>query len=1017
MSTRTARACFGAWILVLTGVYYALPGAHLYTWAALGYSCAAMVLVGVRLNQPERKAPWYLISAALACFTTGDTWYNLVLALGDQPDFPGFADLFYLLVYPLLTAGLLMFIRARAGGGTNRGALLDALVPTVGLGLLAWVYWIAPFTRSDELSLLEKLVSIGYPLGDVLVLAMILRMLTGAGRRGGAVTTIGIAMVGLLISDIFYGQSQLSSAWALGGPVDLGWIVFYGLMGYVALQPSMRALTVPAGQESLDMGRHRIFWLAAAALIAPAVLALEYAQGAEIEIARGGVVDAPVIAAAAAVMFLLVLGRVAGLALAQRQAGARERALRQASATLFAATTVEDVGISVQHAAARLMPADQPYHLELVPHVFPGDPEYTIVLMPAEDLPHGGAGGFSHALYGIQPLPSGGYGVMIVGGPQNVLQAVRPSFEALGAQVTVVLERIALTAEVSKRDTEAYFRTLIQSAADVILIVEADGTIRYASPSAGALFDHTDPTGHPFADLFTEDSLETLREVMARIGRCAGDLDGIDLAAHRDGRRVEIECDLRDLREDPTVRGLVITLRDVTERRRLEDDLTHQAFHDSLTGLANRVLFKNRLEQAFSVAVRDGATLGVLFVDLDDFKEVNDTLGHAVGDQLLLTVAQRISAVIGAGSTAARMGGDEFAVLVEQSDSADAAEDLAALLLAALAQPIEVTGPDGTVHQVSGAASIGVATSRDAENATELLRHSDLALYLAKGLGKGSWQRYQTDLHNAMVQRLEMRTALHEAIEDEQFVLQFQPIVELVDKRLTGVEALVRWQHPTRGLLGPYHFVEAAEESGAIVGIGTWVLREALRQFGQWRAENPSMTLRYVSVNVSARQFRNLDFADVVRQALADTGARPEWLLLEITESLVLRDADKVLAELKALRAMGVRIAIDDFGTGYSSLSYLRQMPVDVLKLDKSFIDDILHSRQQHALVDTIVTLAHNLDLAVVAEGIEEPGQHAALDTMGCDYGQGYLFAKPLWPADIPAMAVAPAEQQAVVTV
>jgi EAL domain-containing protein (putative c-di-GMP-specific phosphodiesterase class I) len=249
-----------------------------------------------------------------------------------------------------------------------------------------------------------------------------------------------------------------------------------------------------------------------------------------------------------------------------------------------------------------------------------------------------------------------------------------------------------------------------------------------------------------------------------------------------------------------------------------------------------------------------------------------------------------------------------------------------------------------------------------------------------------------------------MRTQLHEAIEDEQFVLQFQPIVELADQRVTGVEALVRWQHPARGLLGPYHFVEAAEENGAIIGIGSWVMRQALRQIAEWKAADPDTSLRYVSVNVSPRQFRAADFVEQVRAALAEAGARPEWLLLEITESLVLKDADKVVQDLRALRALGVRVAIDDFGTGYSSLSYLRQMPVDVLKLDKSFIDDILTSRQQHALVDTIVTLAGNLDLAVVAEGIEEAGQHAALNAMGCAYGQGYHFARPLWPADIPAL-------------
>jgi EAL domain-containing protein (putative c-di-GMP-specific phosphodiesterase class I) len=298
---------------------------------------------------------------------------------------------------------------------------------------------------------------------------------------------------------------------------------------------------------------------------------------------------------------------------------------------------------------------------------------------------------------------------------------------------------------------------------------------------------------------------------------------------------------------------------------------------------------------------------------------------------------------------------------------------------------------------VSTAASVGVAVSRDAGSATELLRHADMALYLAKGAGKATWQPYRGDLHSAMKERLEMRTALHEAVDAEQFVVQYQPIVDLTGRALAGVEALVRWQHPARGLLAPQHFIELAEENGAITGIGAWVMRESLWQLVEWGASSGDAP-GYVSVNVSARQFRSAGFVGQVREALTQTGARPGQLLLEITESLVLRDAEQVWADLRELRALGVRIAIDDFGTGYSSLSYLRQMPVDVLKIDKSFIDDILGSGQQRALVNAIVTLARNLDLAVVAEGIEEPEQHALLERMGCPYGQGYLFSKPVWP-------------------
>ncbi|WP_433290749.1 putative bifunctional diguanylate cyclase/phosphodiesterase [Actinoplanes sp. CA-030573] len=1005
MTTRAARMCFGAWIAVLTAVYYAFPGSHLYTWAAIGYSSAGMVLLGVRLNRPSRPWPWYLVAAALVFFNTGDNLYNLIVALGHTPDFPGPADLVYLLVYPLLTGAFVLMVRRRSGGAGNRAALLDALVPTVGLGLLSWIYWIAPFTRAYELSLLEKLVSVGYPLGDVLVLAMTLRMITTPGRRPQALSVIGAAMVGLLISDICYGQSQLDAAWSLGGPVDFGWIVFYVAMGYAALMPSMHDLTEPAPHGDTHGGPRQIIYMASAALIAPAVLYLEWLQG---DAADDRVVDAPVIAGAAALTFLLVLARVNGLALAQRRARSRERALRQAGATLFGAATIEDAVDATRAAIGTLMPPDKPY--ELLFTVDPADEPRREPLRPvtAAGLPAGmRAAGFDAFLLGKLPLPGDPprQWVGVLAAPAEVLADLRDAFEALFAQVEVLLQRITLTGEVNRRDSEAWFRTLIQNSSDVILIVTDDDEIRYASPSAATVLGHDDLDGTPLAALVALSHHQTMRDILAAVRAGRGTHGAPDLTVlGADGRLIQVEVDGRDLRADPTVRGLVLTIADVTERRRLEDDLSHLAFHDGLTGLANRVLFRNRLEQAYAAAARDGSTLSVLFVDLDDFKEVNDTLGHAVGDELLVTVGERISAIIGAGSLAARMGGDEFAVLVEEGHHAGTAEEVAAAIVAALAVAVEVSDGIGGTHSVSGAASVGVAASTDAVSATELLRHADLALYQAKGGAKGTWQRYRPELHTAMVRRLEVRAALHEAIEGRQFRLMYQPIVDINTGLIAGVESLVRWEHPTRGLLGPFDFIEVAEESGAIVAIGGWVLSEALAEFARWRTEE-NTSLRYVSVNVSARQFRTAGFVDQVRDAIAAAGARPEWLLLEITESLVLRDAEQVWADLRALRAMGVRIAIDDFGTGYSSLSYLRQMPVDVLKLDKSFIDDILSSDQQHTMVDAIVTLARNLDLAVVAEGIEDAGQRAALAGMGCPYGQGYLFSKPVWPADVRALA------------
>ncbi|MFC3538030.1 putative bifunctional diguanylate cyclase/phosphodiesterase [Couchioplanes caeruleus subsp. azureus] len=998
MTTRFARGCIVAWFTLLVAIFYAWPESHTYSWAAIGLSGVACILLGVRIHRPERRSPWYLLATALLFFSAGDTFGFVGLTTGRTAWASVVSDLLYILVYPLLAAGLVLFVRARSGD-RNRAALLDGLVPTVSLGLLCWIWLIAPYTRATDLTLVEKAISVAYPLGDVLALAMMLRLLSVPGRKPAAVGMLCAGVVGVLVSDVVYGLARLDHAWNVGGPIDLGWVVFYAAMGLAAMHPSMTWLSTdatPADTAPVTARWRRLALLTAAVLIAPGVLLTEHLTG--------GVVDAPVIAAGSAALVLLVMARVGGLLTDQRRANHRERALRQAAATLAAAATTDDVLAAVRTAIATILPPDEPYTL-LTGEPTPLGEDDTLDLEVTLVASDPAAAGFPCALQAAIVVPGtpARRSTVQLAARVGTLRAVRPAMQALLAQVGMVVDRIALAAEISRRDGEAYFRTLIQSASDVILIVGDDDRIRYASPAAGTVLGRPDLVDTPLSRLIADTHHDALAALLEHAR--AGHNDGTDLTAVcADRRLLQVECTARDLRDDPTVRGLVLTVRDVTERRRLENDLAHQAFHDGLTGLANRVLFRDRLEQAFTAAACDGGELGVLFVDLDDFKEVNDSFGHAVGDQLLVAVGQRIAAAIGARDTAARMGGDEFAILVAPAPDAGAAEDVAARIVAALSAPIEISDGLGGSHIVSGAASIGVATSTDADSPTGLLRHADLALYLAKGAGKATWQRYRSELHTAMVERLALRTALHEAVEAGQFVLQYQPIVDLDGRDVVGVESLVRWQHPERGLLGPCHFIELAEESGAIVGLGAWVLRESLRQLAQWQTESPGRAPRYVSVNVSARQFRQPGFVDQVRDALAAAGAQPGWLQLEITESLVLRDAEQVCADLAELRALGVRVAIDDFGTGYSSLSYLRQIPVDVLKIDKSFIDDIIDSEQQRALVDAIVTLARNLHLAVVAEGIEDAEQRAVLAGMGCPYGQGYLFSRPVWAPEIPAL-------------
>ncbi|MET0422679.1 MAG: EAL domain-containing protein, partial [Actinoplanes sp.] len=580
-------------------------------------------------------------------------------------------------------------------------------------------------------------------------------------------------------------------------------------------------------------------------------------------------------------------------------------------------------------------------------------------------------------------------GVLHVAAPTWALLDLQRSVEVLAGQVGLALERIVLGHEVARRNSETYFRTLVQNTADVILIIDEQDRIRYASPSALTVFGG-DPTGVLLPEVFHPQDRPRLSEVLT--GVRAGDevhADRLDFQAIGD---VLLEMHCRDLRAESTVAGVVLTLRDVTERRRLERELMRQAFHDSMTGLANRVLFHDRLRHALARGHRDGSVVGVLFIDLDDFKMVNDTYGHAAGDQLLIAVAHRIAGALRADDTAARLGGDEFAALVENVQDPGAVEETASRILAALAELVDVGGG----RMLNAVASIGITTTPEANSADELLRQADLALYVAKGAGKNQWRRYQAHLHGAMVERLELRSALDHAVHEGHFLLAYQPIVDLATDEVVGFEALVRWHHPTRGVVAPAEFIEVAEESGLIVPIGRWVLRQALHTVAQWWRALPRSRRPYLSVNVSVRQFRETGFVDAILQELAFVGMPPQALILEITETLLVGDHESIWQDLATLREHGVRIAIDDFGTGYSSLGYLRRRPIDIVKIDKAFIDDMTEGDQQMALVAGIVSLAQTLGLIVVAEGIEHPVHRELLARMGCPLGQGFLFSSPV---------------------
>jgi diguanylate cyclase (GGDEF)-like protein len=419
-------------------------------------------------------------------------------------------------------------------------------------------------------------------------------------------------------------------------------------------------------------------------------------------------------------------------------------------------------------------------------------------------------------------------------------------------------------------------------------------------------------------------------------------------------------------------------------------ELRHQALHDALTGLPNRVLAVDRVEQMFARARRRQLPVAALYVDVDGFKHVNDTFGHAAGDELLRIVANRLSTVVREGDTAARLGGDEFVVLVEGATFDVGPELVAERLLAVLRQPYDLSEEAG--RPLSLTVSIGIATGlRD--TAEELLRDADLALYAAKVAGRNRYVLFHSDMQVAAQDRLTIEMDLSEALREDQLFLLYQPTFDLQTKKAIGAEALLRWRHPTRGALSPDEFIPIAEESGLIVPIGRWVLHEACTQACIWRSRGHQMG---VAVNVSARQLDDDTLIEDVRSALGDSGLEPYALTLEVTETALMRDPEATARRLRALKRLGVRIAIDDFGTGYSSLAYLRQFPADALKIDRSFVSDVAASQQSTALVRTLVQLGKTLNIETLAEGIEDRAQLQTLRREHCDHGQGFLFSRPL---------------------
>jgi diguanylate cyclase (GGDEF)-like protein/PAS domain S-box-containing protein len=593
-------------------------------------------------------------------------------------------------------------------------------------------------------------------------------------------------------------------------------------------------------------------------------------------------------------------------------------------------------------------------------------------------------------------------------GPPGVLLAISAALVllALLLQLIGVYENQALTSDLERRverrtaelrATERYYRALVQQSSDVIMVVDPDLTVRYVSDSMETIFGH-------------EPSALVGRKLAAVTGGSSALMEALDRTTIEAPHVSRVEWELTDgtgriryaesaisnLVGDPSVGALVLNTRDATDQVALERQLRHQAFHDPLTGLANRALLADRAEQALMRSARSGASVAVVLVDLDGFKFVNDGLGHQVGDVVLGEVARRLESLVRTEDTVARLGGDEFVILIDDVGGMEETQVLAERVREVLRPRFSLPGWDYAVT-----ASVGVAIgSAPQVDVHDLLRDADTAMYVAKASGKDSVRLFAPSMHARAHERFRLQVDLRGALERQELLLFYQPIYEMYDGRLKGFEALVRWSHPTRGLIAPERFIPLAEESGLIVPIGRWVLQQAIRQITAWDRRHPTARSVSISVNVSTVQLTAPSLVHDVQSELEGSGIEPWRVVLEITEGSLAKDTERTIEVLEALRKLGLRIAIDDFGTGYASLSHLQRLPVDILKVDKSFVAALSEGGKSRELLEAILGVGRALSLAVVAEGIEAQSQMTMLQEMGCEMAQGYLVGKPS-PAEV----------------
>ena len=820
------------------------------------------------------------------------------------------------------------------------------------------------------------------------------RMARGTSRTAWACLSTALAMY-------FVGTSIGVNAWLhdrdpFPGPSDVFYLAFYPFLGVaVALMIKAGAVRVRWTQFAIDatilvVGFGAFFWYL---IIHPA------ASNGEVDMVKNALSQAYIALSCILVLALGVL-LLAG-------AGTVGRRVPLLLCLGFATMFLGDILWSVAKIGGHYLSGDLQDVLYLtcyVPMAFAGREQMRLSAATSRteksaSLPLAQSLPYASMLTAFLVLVSFTRGE--IGSPATVMTIVVFGLALLVMvrQALVLRDDALIRERRAARMVEERYASLIANASDVIMTVGVDGSLLFVSPASERTLGLKPEAvvGKNLIDLWTGDDRDRLRAFLGEVSGSSGETLGpVEMRIERGRGRSVLEIVGSNLTNDPAVQGLALNFRDITERKALEEQLRQLAFHDSLTMLANRGLFRDRVQHALTLANRGRQQLAVMFVDLDNFKNVNDSLGHDTGDRLLQAVAQRLVKSTRFSDTVARLGGDEFAILLEAISTQAEVERLAASLIEKLDQPFVLNATEVRIS-----ASIGVAFSTQEASAEALLSKADTAMYFAKAAGKNRFLAFEQPMQEMLQEKTRLVADIARAIANEEFFVEYQPIIDLGTRSLLGVEALVRWNHPELGVLLPGRFIQIAEECGQIVKLGRWVLGRACRDVRAWRNSVAGGEGIRVAVNISSRHLQNADLARDVAQALQESGLEPGNLVIELTESTIMHNTEANLARLQQLKTLGVRLAIDDFGTGYSSLSYLHRFPIDILKIDRSFVARLTNSSTGPELARAVITLSETLGLDTVAEGIEFEPQVDALLQLGCVAGQGFLFAKSGTLADL----------------